>query len=68
MDRDLYLSLNYLRKAAANGSIDAQQLAELVEHDISVEKQMRDVDGLNGMLDQFEAYLNSFGDYDDEDE
>ena len=29
---------------------------------------MRDVDGLNGMLDQFEAYLNSFGDYDDEDE
>ena len=68
VDRDLYLSLSYLRKAAANGSVDAKQLAELVEHDISVEKQMRDVDGLNGMLDQFEAYLNSFGDYDDDED
>lgn len=70
VDRDLYLSLSYLRKAAENGSIDAQQLAELVEHDIGVEDQLRAVDGLNGMLDQFEAYLNSFGGdiYDDDDE
>ena len=68
VDRDLYLSLSYLRKAAANGSVDAKQLAELVEHDISVEKQMRDVDSLNGMLDQFEAYLNSFRDYDDDED
>ena len=68
VDRDLYLSVSYLRRAAENGSVDAEQLVELVEHDINVEKQMREVNGLNGMLDQFEAYLNSFEDYDDDDE
>lgn len=69
VDRDLYLSLNYLRKAAENGSIEAQKLAELVEHDINVEKQMREVNSLTGMLDQFEAYIKSFDDYDgDEDD
>lgn len=68
VDRDLYLSLNYLRKAAENGSEDARQLAEVVENEISVERNMSEVNSFSGMLDQFESYMRSMGTEDDDNE
>lgn len=67
-DQDLYLSLNYLRKAAENGSLDAISLVKVVEWQIRAEQQMNDIGGVSSMLDQMEAYMNSFGDLSDFDD
>lgn len=69
-DQDLYLALSYLRKAEENGSLDAVSLAKVVEREIQVQQQVQDMNNMTSLLDQMEAYLNSFGEYveDDEDE
>ena len=57
VDRDLYLSIRYLREGAAGGSVDAQQLLPLVEKEVNVERQMRGINEIQRMLDEYEACM-----------
>ena len=79
VERDLYLSIRYLRESAAGGSVDAMQLLVLAEKEVNVERQTRNTNEVQQMLNEYEAYMNrlamelgaesmEFDDEDDEEE